>query len=202
MTLSVLTKVEITINCGIIFVCPASKSTVIYQNIKIWLMRNIFTLQIIFCVMKWVSHSSNWIWNKTLNKTDFCGWRWLLYFHSDGAVCPLVIKSDVPSLGRYVGRYVGKKVNKKIGGRLVFQERTHAPCYLTFPIFMHTCNCLIVYLFVDIFVCIYNWFPSFVYLCLYLTNACDKFHQFLCSSTLSASVRKSFSRMFRLSVVT
>ena len=38
-----------------------------------------------------------------------------MYFHSERAVRPSVIKSDVPSLGNYVGKQVGKKIDSKIG---------------------------------------------------------------------------------------
>ena len=66
----------------------------------------------------------------------------------------------------------------------MFQERTRALCYLAFLLIMHTCNRLIV----CSFACVYIYLNFlFVYLCVHLTNAYDRFHPFLCSLTLSAS---------------
>ena len=67
------------------------------------MMIDIIILQIFLCIMKLVYHSSNCIQNITLNRKDFRGGRWSLYFHSDRALRPSAIKSDVPSVSRYVG---------------------------------------------------------------------------------------------------
>ena len=63
---------------------------------------------------------------------------------------------------------MGKKVNNKIG-RSVGVSRAHARSVLyCVPTYYVTCNCLIVCLFL----CIYIYLIlSFVYCCVYLTNA-------------------------------
>ena len=118
-----------------------------------------------------------------------------MYFNSDRAIRLSVIKSDVPSLSRYLGRKIGKKVNNKIGrsvGVPGAHTRSVLPFVPTYHGYVQSFDCLCVCLFVHMFgffVCL------FVYI--YITNACVRFHHFLCSLTLSASERHNYQTLPR-----